>query len=699
MSGIESILKRFYEVNGSNPLTSASVQKSNVIASMLYKVQDITQPANYNSLVERMLSILKQMSNLQLTVFSESLTSTSMSQALEPIPSPPRLDIPRSEPVKYAASRGYTPIETLIQRIIRRLRLRRRPLGEVEQLPVVEPFTEQEPVPEVKQPEVKQPKVEESKIKQFELKQPEVKEPEIKESGVKEPEEKVPEKRPEEKFEESPRTPRQISWPQYSSKVSQSIPYVQTSYGKKPDVITSEVEPSIQLDVPSMKPEVFEIPEIPIPLVPEDFEAPLTLAIPPSPLEEIKSRASWVGMLGSVFAENAAFFRRREAPPVQRLLQQMTDIVAKAPQITSEVYQAVSRTGIQLLKAPKVLKTIQTPLVLKTIQHSAQQIFRQSIRARQGLVKSAEGSPRMMSELESTQVIERIFDEPDAVSQVLERERESRVAQVRAQVDKVSREASERVSEAYQSGVSSLLPGYMGAAAGHLALAPSMGKMSTVEMTELSEKMASLSSHQEVFKESARHVTSSNPFQQFLLVTQRLNEMVGDADGLGFLGDTIGELASSIPYYGQPSSPAMMQVSRQMEELATAAQASKVASIFTELVDTQIRTEQLMGPPIEGVVSSIMDAPVGADALDRIILGPPSGYPSLKLHEVIPVIQRMALSPVRTPEQVSRPRPTFERQKPAEFREEQRIDDIDMKDLEKKIARILKEEARRYGVY
>jgi len=151
MSEIGSLLKRFYEVNGSNPLTSTSIQKSNVIASMLYKIQDASQPVNYNSLVERMLSILKQMSNLQLTIFSESLTPPTMSQALKPIPSTPPLDIPRPQPMKYTPSRGYTPIDTIIRRIIRRFRFRQSPQTQLAQPPIVEPVPE--PTPEVKPPE------------------------------------------------------------------------------------------------------------------------------------------------------------------------------------------------------------------------------------------------------------------------------------------------------------------------------------------------------------------------------------------------------------------------------------------------------------------------------------------------------------------------------------------------------------------
>ena len=669
MSGIENILKRFYEVNGGNPLTSTSVQKSNAIATMLYNVQETSQPANYNSLVERMISILKQMSNLQLTVFSESLTPTSMSQALEPIPSPPRLDIPRSQPVKSIASRGYTPIDNIIRRIVRRFRFRQSPQTQFEQTPVDEAVPKPEPVHE---PETVTEPV--NNVKQLKPK-------------------------PAQKIDPVTRTSKQTSWPQYSRKVSQSIPYVQASYPRKTRFPGSDIlKPS---KVPSFEPDLSTGSEIPTLLVPDEFKVPRTLLagesaipvlppIPPSPLDELKKRASKVGLLGSVFAEKAAFFMRREVPQVQQLIQRMTDSAGKVSKIPPDEAPDIPQAGIQLLRAPSVLKTIQL---------STRQIFQQTLRARQSLVESAEGSPRVLSELESTQVIERILDESDTVSQVIERERESRAALVTAQVDKVSRELSERVSETYQRGVSSLLPGYMGTAAGHLALAPSMGKMSTTEMTEMSEKMASLYSHQEAFEERARHVTSSHPFQQFLLVSQQVTDMAGEADGLGFLSDTIGELASSVPYYGQPPSPAMMQVSRQMEELATAAQASKVASMFTELTETQIRTEQLLRTPIEGVVSSIMDAPVGADALDRIILDTSSGYPSLKLHEVIPVIQRMAQSPARIPEPVSRPRPTFDRQKPAEFREEQRIDEIDMKELEKKIARILKDEARRYGVY
>jgi hypothetical protein len=504
---------------------------------------------------------------------------------------------------------------------------------------------------------------------------------------------------PELVSEKIPREPTQISWPQYSRKVSQSIPYVQASYKQKvkPDPILAKPGASGAREIEM---EFLEDSEIPISVIPDEPKLPSPILtgepaipelppIPPSPLGDIKQRVASVGILGLGFAEKAAFFLRRDSPPLHRLIERVSEL-AKVPVLTSEVPPDATQIGTRLLRAPSVLKAIQL---------SAQQVFQQTLRVRQSLVETAEGAPRVLSELESTQVVERILDDTDAVAEVVERERESRAAMVTAQVDKVTRELSERVSETYQRGMSSLLPGFMGSAAGHLALAPSMGKMSTMEMTQMSERMASLYSSQEIFEEQAKYVSGSAPFQQFLTISQQVTNMAGAARGLEFLGDTIGELTSSIPYYGQPPSRQMMQVSHQMEELAAAAQANKVASMFTELVETQIRTEQLFGEPIEGAVSSIMETPVGADALDRIILDTPVGYPSLKLHEVLPVVQRIAQAPTRIPEQTPRPRPTFVTEKPAEFREAQRFDDIDMKELEKKIARILKEEARRYGVY
>ena len=61
---------------------------------------------------------------------------------------------------------------------------------------------------------------------------------------------------------------------------------------------------------------------------------------------------------------------------------------------------------------------------------------------------------------------------------------------------------------------------------------------------------------------------------------------------------------------------------------------------------------------------------------------------------------RKAAQQPSTPRRVeARPQPSYERPKPIEVKLETSLDDIDLKELERRLARILKDEARRYGVY
>jgi hypothetical protein len=100
----------------------------------------------------------------------------------------------------------------------------------------------------------------------------------------------------------------------------------------------------------------------------------------------------------------------------------------------------------------------------------------------------------------------------------------------------------------------------------------------------------------------------------------------------------------------------------------------------------------------EGLLASI-DGLIGDHVLERATLDGVPPIPGMRLHEVLPALARKAVQQPSAPRRAeARPRPSYERPKPIEVKVDARMEDMDLKELERKIARILRDEARRYGV-
>jgi hypothetical protein len=104
------------------------------------------------------------------------------------------------------------------------------------------------------------------------------------------------------------------------------------------------------------------------------------------------------------------------------------------------------------------------------------------------------------------------------------------------------------------------------------------------------------------------------------------------------------------------------------------------------------------GEAIESIIS-LLHAPVERYTLERIPLEAPRAFPTVKLHEIVPL-----LSSVRAPTRTERPPrservKSIERPRSIEVKVEPPRDERDLRELRRKITRILREEAKRHGVY
>jgi hypothetical protein len=122
-------------------------------------------------------------------------------------------------------------------------------------------------------------------------------------------------------------------------------------------------------------------------------------------------------------------------------------------------------------------------------------------------------------------------------------------------------------------------------------------------------------------------------------------------------------------------------------------------TVLKEIVTSKVEAEKVLTASLSGAVSSLLEVPLEEQAPEVVGLELPVSVPSPRLLDMVSVLSRTeALPRAQRPPSVRRER-VVERRRPIDIKVEPKIGDIDLKELERKIARILREEARRYGVY
>ena len=122
-------------------------------------------------------------------------------------------------------------------------------------------------------------------------------------------------------------------------------------------------------------------------------------------------------------------------------------------------------------------------------------------------------------------------------------------------------------------------------------------------------------------------------------------------------------------------------------------------NIVREMVSSKVEAEKALMTSLSGVFPSLPEIPIGELAPEGVALQLPVSLPSPRLLDIVPMLSRVETIPrAQRPTTVRRER-VVERRRPIDIKVEPKISDIDLKDLERKVARILREEARRYGVY
>jgi hypothetical protein len=140
----------------------------------------------------------------------------------------------------------------------------------------------------------------------------------------------------------------------------------------------------------------------------------------------------------------------------------------------------------------------------------------------------------------------------------------------------------------------------------------------------------------------------------------------------------------------------------EVEHLGRELEVSKTfdfLGVVKEIVTSKVEAERALTTSLIGVVSSLQQVPVEGQAPERVTMEIPISVPSPRLVDMMSIVSRIEAIPGAPRLPTVRRERVVERRRPMEITVEPKIGDIDLRDLERKIARILREEARRYGVY
>ena len=691
LTGVENLVKRIYSMSEASPVNAALEKQAQ---SVLALHRDGLGAYRYGflTLVERVITTLRRMSTLQVTSFAEEPVLPTIPSERAEIGRVATRMAPVPEPVSVRLTRETPSIGAVIRRMIRRLRVPREPVEQpsppLERVKVVEEVVTEEGRPRWIPPRPKET----------------VSIPEIKERVV----------------------------------------------AKVPPLFTHPTEPDEPERLLTRYPVDLKLKEI----VPPKLERPVTtisrVRLPEEPWRPTP-RVARVSEIGKRVAVMAA--ARQAAPPVQLQTSVMETIVETKATVRDTIVDRVEggkRRAAPLNWSPVVIEAIGMPSAVREEPKAPSTGVPVPIRA---LV----GFPKVTETVEPT-------------DSVLERETESRAAQVASQMSQMSKGVAERVAQVYRRGVIEKLPPAERLKGDAVSQAPALDEEQTRRVAAMAVTLQKAEALEGAQRERARELRRLPAMLELTLAgaqiaaasreagttfSEALRKMTDSVPKMAAAGARATGLAPTTKIPGVPDSTfsidhimgigaamdhAGSTVSDSLKNMAMDLKDGLISDHLLDngldglmkdgligdhlldkgldgLVEDDMLDKDLYGLMKDGLIGDhlldngldglmkdgLLDSLyglIGDRVLERVPLEGVPPIPGMRLHEVLPALTRQAAQQSSAPRRVeARPRPSYERPKPIEVKLETSLDDIDLKELERRLARILKDEARRYGVY
>ena len=654
MTGVEDLVKRIYSISEVSPVNAALEKQARSVLA-LYRDGLGAYRYGFLTLVEKVITTLRRMSTLQVTSFAEEPLLPAFSSEGPQISRVETRVTPVPEPVSVRLTRETPSIGTVIRRMIRRLRWRTEP--------VEQPSPPPEPVKLVEEVVTEEGR------------------PRLITPGPKEA----------------------VSIPEFKERVVAKVPplFTHPTEPDEPERLLKRLPKDLGLKeaVPSK-------PERPAPVIPR-------VRLPEGPWRPTPKVVK-VSEMGKRVAVLAA--ARRAALQVQLQASVVDTMVETTATVRDTIVDRLE--GERLRAAP--LKW--SPVVVEAIGVPA--AVREEPKA------SSTGVPEPSRALVGFPKVTETFEPTDSV---LERETESRAAQVASQMSQLSKGVAERVAQVYRRGVTEKLPPAERLKGDAVSQAPALDERQTMRAASVAATLQKAEALEGVQRERARELRRLPAMLELTLAgaqiaaasreagttfSEALRKMTDSVPNMMAAGARATGLAPAVSIPGVPDSTVS---TAHLKGIGTAI--SHIGHTVTDsfkhmagdledgllgsnLFDTGLdglMEDDLLNKGLDGLVDedllASIDGLIGDHVLERATLEGVPPIPGMRLHEVLPALTRKAVQQPSTPQRVeARPRPSYERPKPIEVKVDNRMEDLDLKELERKVARILRDEARRYGV-
>jgi len=689
LTGVEDLVKRIYSLSEVSPVNAALEKQAR---SVLALSRDGLGAYRYGflTLVEKVITTLRRMSTLQVTSFAEEPVLPAFTSEGPQISRVETRVGPVPEPVSVRLTRETPSIGTVVRRMIRRLRGRTEPV-------------EQPSPPAVKH--VEEVVTEEGRPRLI-----------------------------------TPRPKEAVSIPEIKERVVAKVPplFTHPTEPDEPERLLKRLPEELELEE-AVPPK----PERPAPVIPR-------VRLPEEPWRPTLKVAQ-VSEMGKRVAVLAA--ARRAAPQVQlqaSVVDTMVETTATVRDTIVDRVEGERRRAAPLRWSPVVVEAIGVPAAVREEPKAPSTGVPEPSRALVGFPKITE-----------------TFEPTDSV---LERETESRAAQVASQMSQLSKGVAERVAQVYRRGVVEKLPPAERLKGDAISQAPALDEEQTrraaamavtlqkaealegtqrekarelrrlpamIELTLAGAQIAAASREAgTTFSESLRKMTDSVP--RMVAAGARATGLAPTAKSPEVLDSTFS--IDHIVGIGAAMDHAESTVSDSLKNMAMDLKDGLIGDPLLDNGLDGLLKDGLIGDPLldngldgllkdglvgdhlldngldgligdhlldqdhdglieDGLLASLYEL-MGDRVLERVPLEGVPPIPGMRLHEALPAMTRQAAQQPSTPRRAeARPRPSYERPKPIEVKLETSLDDIDLKELERRLARILKDEARRYGVY
>lgn len=284
----------------------------------------------------------------------------------------------------------------------------------------------------------------------------------------------------------------------------------------------------------------------------------------------------------------------------------------------------------------------------------------------------------------------------DASKLIIEREADRGAASTASQISRLSKRMAEGVAQVYRRSVAEKLPPHERLTAVGLAQTPAVGEAQTRSLQAAAGATALGGAAASMVDERRRARTLIPAMLQLTLMGAQIASASREAQSIASKGlrDISGAVPRLVTAAAELTGFAPMVLSGDLGATPGLTFRDVLARVTTAGFDA----EATVSESVNQMAMALKVGPIGVQQVERVALEAPLPTPGMRLREALPALSgEKWRRESAAPPTLERPRPTYEKPRPIDIKMES-PEDMDLRELKRKIARILRDEARRYGV-